>query len=165
MTPQEIVQLGRPLGKVDPNKLTAYIAEVEQLYVKPMLGAALYLDIMENPNREEYYLLLNGGTYRDSSGEIFSFIGLKTAISYFVFAQNIMSGDFQSTRYGFVVKDGDYSSHISSKERSDFYNNTLEVANAYLKDCVSYCKDVGLIKRSGKPRASLGGITIRKIGK
>lgn len=164
INPNDIIELGRPIGKVDDIKLLAYITEVEHLYIFPTLGYELINDVLKNPNKIEYETLLHGGTY-NSSNEIKRFTGLKTTIAYFVSAQNIMSGDFQSTRFGIVVKNGDYSDHISSKERSDYYNNTLEVANAYLKDCVDYCRAVGLIKKKGNPRGSMGGITIRKIGK
>lgn len=166
VTAQEIVKLGRPIGNVDHTKLTAYISETEQLYIKPTLGVALFLRLLKEEEQADGKLstLLNGGVYEDREG-LQSFVGLKTTIAYYVFAQNVMSGDFQSTRYGIVVKDGDFSSHISSKERSDCYNNTLEVANTYLRECVKYCKAVGLIKRPGRVKASFGGITIRKIGK
>lgn len=165
LTTQELAQLGRPIGKVDPLKLEAFISEVEHLYIKPTLGVELYLRLIKDEFKDDRVrILLNGGVYKDSKGCEQLLVGLKTTISYFVFAQNIMSGDFQSTRFGMVVKDGDYSSRISSKERSDFYNNTLEVANCYLKECVNYCKEVGLITVAHRPGVSFGGITIRKIG-
>ena len=64
-----------------------------------------------------------------------------------------------------VVKDGDYSTRISAKERSDVYNNTLEVANYYLSECVKYCRVKKLIKSKPNPAVvATGGITIRKIG-
>lgn len=165
VTPQEIVNLGRPIGKVEDTKLLAFITEVEQLYIKPTIGNELYLSLLKSPHSPEHHTLLYGGTYIDKGGSTQLFMGLKTAIAYFVNAQNIMSGDYQSTRFGIVIKDGDYSQRISSKERSDFYNNTLEIANMYLRECVRYCKCVGLINNPGKVKASLGGITIRKIGK
>lgn len=165
VTPQEVAKLGRPIGKVDEAKINAFINETEQLHIKPTLGIALFLELLENPDDEKHYVLLNGGIYKDKDGNPQSLMGLKTTIAYYVNAQNIMSGDFQSTRYGIVVKDADYSQHISSKERSDYYNNTMEVANMYMQECVRYCKCIGLIKTTGKVRASVGGITIRKIGK
>lgn len=164
VTPQEVTRLGRPIGKVEPTKLEAYINETEQLYIKPTLGTSLYLALLNGAD-ERYTRLLEGGVYEDCRLGTQSLVGLKTTIAYYVYAQNIMSGDFQSTRYGMVLKDGDYSTHVSSKERSDCYNNALEVANTYLKECVAYCKSVGLISNPGRPTASFGGITIRKIGK
>lgn len=161
---QELPKLGRPIGKVEPEKLEAYISETEQLYIKPTLGTKLFLSLLADPASDaRYNVLLEGGIY-EAGKEVRSVVGLKTTIAYFVYAQNVMSGDFQSTRTGMVFKENDYSSRISSKERSDHYNNTLEVANAYLKECVDYCKSVGLIQRGGAPSAMFGGIRIRKIG-
>jgi len=164
--PSELLSLGRPIGKsVGTDKLLAYITETEQLYIKPALGDTLLLDILENGDtREDYRLLLNGGAYSDDCGNTYTFMGLKVTVAYYVYAQNIMSGDFNSTRYGMVLKDGEYSSRLSSKERSDHYNNTLEVAHQYLKDCIAYCKRKGILKCKKNTVLSTGGLTIRKIG-
>lgn len=177
ITAAEVKTSGRPIGKmVDDDKLTSYITETEQLQIKPVLGDPLYLQICKELEKEEserdsrITTLLNGGVYEvtdckgdEQKGEHY-FEGLKVAISYFVYAQNLMSGDYQSTRFGTVLKSDDYSSHISDKQRSDNYNNVMEIANAYLKDCVGYCKSVGLIKSGGRGKINFGGITIRKIG-
>lgn len=163
----EIKALGRPIGKVSTEKLMAYITEAEQLNIKPVLGDELFLKLLDDneQNDEKVKILLNGGTYRDERDKLHSFLGLKVALSYFVYAQNLMSGDIESTRYGSMMKNGEFSTHISSKERSDAYNNSIDVANAYLKECVVYCKHTGLIKTAGKAQYNVGGITIRKIGR
>ena len=165
ITTDELRKLGRPIGKVQDEKLEAFITEAEQLHIKPVIGDALFMRLLgDEAGSNEDMRLLQGGTYNDKRNEQKSFLGLKVALSYFVYAQNLMSGDFESTRYGTVFKDGDYSSHISSKERSDAYNNALEVANAYLQESVSFAKDKGLIKASGKRKYAVGGITIKRIG-
>ncbi len=166
ISPEEVVKLGRPIGKVEETKLLAYITEAEQMNIKPALGDELFLRILaEGEDNDLYKVLLNGGTYKDRNDCIRSFMGLKVTMSYYVYAQNVMTGDFQSTRFGTVVKQGDYSREISSKERSDCYNNALEVAHHYLKECVAYCKVKRLFKSTKSRRVvSSGGCTIRKIG-
>ena len=161
ITPEVLRKKGRPIGKVSNEQLEAYIAEVEQMFIKPTLGDELFLALLFGNYDEEdmrYRILLDGGTYReeekvcgcvekpviedyeeeDIQPDTRQIMGLRAAISYFVYAQNIMTGDFQSTRYGMVVKENEYSSHLSSKDRSDAYNNALEVANNYLRECVAY---------------------------
>lgn len=165
ITLNEVVTLGRPIGKVDDEKLLAYITEAEQLYIKPILGTSLFLKLLNKKLDENSQRLLDGGIYTDEKGKTQSLVGLKVTLSYFVYAQNVMSGDFQSTRFGMTLKSDDNSTHLSSKERSDCYNNTIEIANSYLRECVAYCKSVGLIQWAGSPCTSFGGITIRKIGK
>lgn len=166
ISPDDVVKLGRPIGTVEKTKLLAYITEAEQMNVKPALGDELFLSILSDGEENDLYkVLLNGGTYKDSRECIHTFVGLKVTMSYYVYAQNVMTGDFQSTRFGTVVKQGDYSREISSKERSDCYNNALEVAHHYLKECVDYCKAKGLFKTNKSRRVvSTGGCTIRKIG-
>lgn len=166
ITPSEVVSLGRPIGKVDDNKLLAYITEAEQMNIKPALGDALFLKILnEGEENDVYRVLLNGGTYTDAGNNTRSFMGLKVTLSYYVYAQNVMTGDFVSTRYGMRTKDGDYSQGISSKERSDCYNNTLEVAQHYLNECIAYCKAKNLLGNKTSRRVySTGGCIIRKIG-
>lgn len=68
ITPSEIVSLGRPIGKVDDDKLIAYITEAEQMNIKPALGDELFLNILKDGETNDIYkVLLNGGTYKDSS--------------------------------------------------------------------------------------------------
>lgn len=166
ITPTEVVNAGRPMGSnIDDSRLLAYITEAEMMNVKPVLGDKLFHALLadENDKNEQFVQLLNGGAYT-SQDAIYSFAGLKAAISYYVFAKNVMVGDFQPTRYGMVMKESDYSSHISTAERSACYNDTLEVANSYLQDCIDYCKRVGLLSYGvGRPTSS-GGVKIRKIG-
>ena len=166
VNPYEVVKLGRPIGKVEEAKLIAYITEAEQMNIKPALGEELFLDILtEGEDNNLFKVLLNGGTYKDCCECTHSFVGLKVTLSYYVYAQNVMTGDFQSTRFGTVIKSGDYSREISSKERSDCYNNALEVAHYYLQECVAYCKCKNLINSDRPHRiASTGGCTIRRIG-
>lgn len=175
LKPEELRKLGRPIGKVADDKLTAFITEAEQLHIKPVLGDKLFMELLDEAEKGEgdekdsvKQLLLDGGSYMVKEGTENEspcyFTGLKVALSYFVYAQNLMVGDIESTRYGSVIKNGDYSNHVSSKERSDAYNNTLEVAHSYLQECVAYCKEKGLIKSAGKATAKIGGVTIRRIG-
>lgn len=167
----------RPMGKIADEKLMAFLAEAEQLHVKPILGDELFLNILEELQKEEQdrdatiVKLLDGGVYKlsDYSSSVnkdrtFYFEGLRKALFYYVYAQNVMTGDYESTRYGMVVKDGEYSSHPSDKSRSNLYNHITELANAYLEECIAYCKVSGLIKTTGKSKASTGGITIKRIG-
>ena len=167
LQPTDVRSLGRPIGKVADEKLMAFITEAEQLHIKPVFGDELFLRILDSNEKDnnEIATLLNGGTYKDKRDGLRSFMGLKVALSYFVYAQNLMSCDIESTRFGSVMKNGDFSTHISSKERSDAYNNAVDVAKAYLRECVEYCKEIGLIKVVGRAKYNVGGVTIRKIGK
>lgn len=163
----EAKTLGRPIGKVSDDKIVAFITEVEQTIVRPRLGDTLFNRLMVEEHSDELDLLLSGGKYVTKCGETRIFTGLKTAVAYYTYAQNVRAGDFESTRYGMMLKDGDYSQHISSKERDSAANSATKVADAYMDECVLYCKEVGLIaprERKANNTHLTSGCIIHKIG-
>lgn len=173
VTTSEIRDLGRPISsKVDEDKLLSYIYETERLNIKPTLGDKLFSEVLqyvENPGtkNEVMELLINGGEYTDKRDDYHMLSGLKMAISYFVYAQYVMDGDFQLTRAGVVIKDNAYSSHISSKERSDCYNNALTAANGFLGEVKDFIRDKlpQYHRQRNKPGLiPTNSIVIRKIG-
>ena len=149
ITVEEVRALGRPISpQIDKEKLLSYIYETERLSIKPVIGDTLFSTILAKvqPDAEKMAdddpvkILLDGGDYTDSNGQYHMLSGLRMAMSYFVYAQYVMDGDLQLTRAGVVVKDGAYSSHVSSKERSDSYNNALTIARGFLDEAVAYIK-------------------------
>lgn len=175
ITIEQLKTLGRPIGKmVDGGKLEAFITEAEQLHIKPTIGNALFLRVLEESAKENIEddnikLLLDGGTYKESdfgrnSDNVHSFLGLRVALSYYVYAQYVMSSDIESTRFGLNIKNDEYSSHVSDKSRSSLYNDAMEIAKGYMDECITFCKVSGLIKTEGKSKVNIGGCTIKKIG-
>lgn len=164
ITIEEAKTLGRPIGKVSDAKIECYISEVEQTIVKPAIGDDLFLQVKSAGGdlSDDLQTLLSGGvyTFRDQRR---CFVGLKVAMAYFVCAQNVISGDFESTRYGMVVKQGEYSNHVTQSERSDLYNSIYATANAYLCECVAFLQAKGLIKGPQGSRGFGGSCIIRKI--
>lgn len=167
ITINEAKTLARPINaKVSDDKILAYIRECESQYIKVALGDDLYNDLrVASPSGydDKQLLLMNGGTYTNKCGKTRIFDGLKVALAYYVYAKNVMSGDVESTRYGMVVKEDTYSSHINNKDRATCYNEALQVADSYLADCVVYAKSVDLIECGASRTASSGSVTIRKI--
>lgn len=158
--------LARPLLMHD-EKVLPFIMEVEQTQIKPALGETLYRDLHDHDKVADkvYSDLLSGGEYNDCGGKYHSFSGLKVAIAYMVYVKTLMCGDVESTRFGFMQKDGQYSQHISTAQRSAAYNEAHEVAQCYLRECIEYCKEKGLIKPCDSHKALVSaGCIIRKIG-
>lgn len=165
ITPTEARKLGRPIGKVSDDKILAFILEVENTIIRRSIGDELYLELTEKTEFDEPYVtLLNGGKYADRCGNVHIFNGLKVAEAYYVYAQNVRAGDFESTRYGMVIKDDSYSNGLSSKERDQVANNATEVADIYLAECLEYCRRNNI--RTGNRQSShlTAGCVIRKIG-
>lgn len=181
ITAEQIKSLGRPIGKmVAADKINAYINEAEKLHIKPLLGDNLYLSLLESleddtsdlkdGTDERLKILLDGGVYDESDydnnipSNRHQLEGLRVALSYFVYAENTMSGDFESTRFGTVTTNNNFSSHISRNYRSDLYNNAIDKAKAFMDECIVFCKISGLIKGKRASKVNIGGCTIRKIG-
>lgn len=165
ITTEEAKALGRPL-LMHNEKIEAFIVEVEQTQIKPAIGDQLFKDL-HDPERsveETLSVLLSGGEFADRSGSYRSLSGLKTAIAYLVYVKSLMAGDVESTRFGFMQKDGQYSQHISTAQRSAAYNEAMEVAQCYLRECLDYCRAKGLIKNATRRGATSAGCVIRKIG-
>lgn len=160
---EEAKTLGRPIGKVAPEKITAFIMEVENTIIRKVLGDELYSRITRGERNEDINLLLDGGDYHDKNGFFRMLTGLKTAIAYYVYAQNVRAGDYESTRYGMVVKDGDYSSGVSLKERDALANSATEVADRYVAECMEFCKERGIKTGNSVGSRITSGCVIRKI--
>lgn len=192
ITPQEAKTLGRPIGKVADDKILSFIIEIEQTMVRRMLGDELYIKILDKVNQEntepeppidteepdvpdaqsedvaddDFNILLNGGRYETECGEIKILNGLKVAEAYYVYAQNVRAGDYESTRYGMVVKDDMYSNGISAKERDQIANNATLIGDAYIKECLEFCRIKGILpKHRSQSLKITTGCIIRKIKK
>ena len=176
ITVEEVRALGRPISpQIDKEKLQSYIYETERLSIKPVIGDSLFSHILEKiqPDKEKMAdndpvkILLDGGEYTDAKGRFHMLSGLRMAMSYYVYAQYVMDGDLQLTRAGVVVKDGAYSSHVSSKERSDSYNNALAIAKGFLnevKDYIRYAFPDEYNRKGNNLNSHQNGVVIRKIG-
>ena len=175
ITIEELRQLGRPISQqIDDEKLLSYIYETERLSIKPVLGDELFARVPkaaaeweQGKIEEDMKKLLDGGEYTDCNGQYHIFSGLRMAMSYFVYAQYVMDGDFQLTRAGVVMKNSDYSSHVSSKERSDCYNNALAAAQGFLNETMGYVRFAFpdcYRQRRGNAGSPHNAITVKKIG-
>lgn len=180
ITINEAKTLSRPIGKVADDKILAFISEVENTIIRKTIGDAFYVkladiekkggvwdhtfdDTFEEEERNNLSLLLYGGIYFDDCGKAHVVTGLKKTIAYYVYALNVRAGDFESTRYGMMLKEGQYSSHISSRERDTAANSATEVANTYLQECIEFGKAKKFITDEGTSLNITSGCIIKKI--
>ena len=162
-TPEEVRQRGRQIGKIDDSKLQAFIHEVEMNNVRKCIGDKLYIQLTSTePLSEPLATLVNGGTYT-YEGLDNILVGLKTAISYYVYAQNALTGDFVSTRYGMRIKEDDYSQGITQKDRANIAGSATQIADAYMRECLDYCKKMGIEIDNGSSMRITAGCIIRKV--
>lgn len=165
--PNDVRTYGRPIGKVADEKILAFIREVENTIVRKRLGNELYLRLVELSQQETiespYDVLIKGGSYTIGTESCY-ITGLLSAIAYYVYAQNVIAGDFESTRYGMVIKDDQYSQGITSKDRADIANQATAIADDYLRECLDFCKQQGIKAARGEGMHLTAGCIIRKIG-
>ncbi|MDR2087117.1 MAG: hypothetical protein LBP72_08070 [Dysgonamonadaceae bacterium] len=150
-TPDNIKQNTRPVSSnLDNNRIEIYIEEAEQINIKPRIGDALFIDLLEYVLSEdktafpaEYETLLNGGEYLTTlCGETRkkTFKGLLSALNYYVYARLVKHNDSNVTRFGFVQKDDEYSSRHDLKIKLAEEKDALTVADIYIADCIQYLK-------------------------
>lgn len=163
--PSEIRLRGRQIGKIEEEKLQSFINEVEMTIIRKRLGDALYIQLTTTePEQlsEDLTVLIDGGAYTHDSKD-YLLVGLKTAIAYYVYAQIVLAGDFESTRYGIRIKDDDYSQSVTQKDRATLAGNATDIANVYMAECLEYMVKKGIIFDNGKDMMLTSGCIIRKI--
>lgn len=130
----EVGELARECNTED-STILRFIREAELNDIRPSLGDSLYLDLKKDPTK--YRELLDGGTF-EGCGGLRSFVGLKTTLAYYTWARLAKSSLHHLTRFGFVVKNDDYSHQAEWKERQAAYNDAFAIADRYMKECLDY---------------------------
>lgn len=166
ITYEEISQLARPCT-TDEDMAKAMIAEAQRVEIKPRLGDALYLKILDLKEQfivdagdadadldiyivadedalstisslDPYQILLEGGQWIDSCGVPHLLTGLKTALAYYALARITRDGNIQETRYGSVIKDDQYSTDPEKAERQRQYRELFGQADSYMAEALAY---------------------------
>lgn len=166
ITYEEISQLARPCT-TDEDMAKAMIAEAQRVEIKPRLGDALYLKLLELDERfivdagdasatsdieidaeddaastisslDPYQLLLEGGQWVDANGAAHLLTGVKTALAYYALARITRDGNIQETRYGSVMKDDQYSMDPEKTERQRQYRELFGQADSYMAEALHY---------------------------
>jgi len=148
-TPDKVKQSSRSISKnIENERIERCIIEAEQLYIKPRIGDALYIDLLRHVEADdktgfpsEYEKLLSGGDYVNECGESCTFMGMEETLNYYVYAKLIKNFDFNVTRFGgAIVKKDDYSERADIKEKLTMENDALHTADIYMDDCLLFLK-------------------------
>lgn len=166
ITYEEISLLARPCT-TDEDRALAMIAEAQRVEIKPRLGDALYLKLLEMDggfiidagdaeadyglvidsaedaistvySLDPYQTLLEGGQWVDSCGAVHLVTGIKTALAYYTLARITRDGNILETRYGSVQKDDQYSSDPEKAERQRQYRELFGQADSYMAEALNY---------------------------
>ena len=173
ITYEEISQLARPCT-TDEDMAAAMIAEAQRVEIKPRLGDALYLKLLDieeaastAPDRGLYQILLEGGRWTESCGATHLLTGIKTALAYYALARITRDGNIQATTYGAVVKDDQYSVDPERAERQRQYRELFSQADCYMAEALTFiAKNCGAFPEYKAPcKMRSNRMTIRTIGK
>lgn len=173
----EFIRQYRTLAtNIKEERINVCIQEAEQLDIMPRIGAelvmkyrsigAIVVDNMSSVLQDEQgndiyagtdealsveeYKLLNGGYYKDQSGQRQWFAGAKVALAYFAYARFVKANSAQVTAYGVVVKEGDESRSASSQMVAEMASDARNIAESHMIQAMEYWR----IVKQGKPNGS-----------
>lgn len=133
ITAKEVALLARPISSgTSETKIETYIKEVEQLYVKPIIGVEMFIDILSREAEElprPIALLLGGDN---------SFVGLKVAVAYYAWARIVKNNSVNVTRFGAVVKNDEHSHSIDFKSILKIHDQAIEYADRCMAEVVAF---------------------------
>lgn len=168
ITPSDVLALSRNnSGQLDPRDVETYIEEAEQLDIKPTIGTALYLRLLNNlGDADANRRLLYGSTYTACCGGMAMFAGLRKALAYYVYGRIVKNGGRTATRFGFVEKRDEHSSQVDYRERLNIANDATLVADSYMKETLNYIEQSGdYPEYSGCGKGMINKrVTIKAIG-
>ena len=117
---------------LDSRDIDPVITEAQEFDIKPVLGAAMFYDMMNNLTTQKYIELLDGKTYTPNGcTDPITFAGLKMVLKYYVYARLLVVDGVKSTNSGFVVKTLENSERVSGAQRTQMIAQTRSGAKAY----------------------------------
>lgn len=132
-----ILQFGLPISdEIATEKIERAIFTAENIIIKPRLGWKLYADITENPT--QYETVLNGGLLLEGDKHLYV-AGLKAAEAHLSFSI-LLGENLNSTTFGTVLKNDEYSSHADEDRLRRAIMTHNEIGLEYLKEITDYYK-------------------------
>lgn len=144
----------RPIAEnvIDEVRIKPYLAEVENLFLIPNLGAPLYKEIDdylktlegegEHEHNAAFDLLLTGGFYDENTKH---FTGLNEALGYLSYSRFVRNQNVNATAFGLVQKQGQFSNHVDDKTIISISKDAENIGQKYLAQCVTYLKFIDKI--------------------
>jgi hypothetical protein len=115
------------------------ILEAQDFDIKPVLGASLYLNMMNNLTDSKYVDLLDGKEYTPTGeADPIYFSGLKMVLKYYVYERLLVLNGVKSTNSGFVQKTLENSERISDKRIAQMTAQSSSGAKAYEYEMVCF---------------------------
>lgn len=133
------------LNAANSYKVDRAILEAQQMYLKPLLGYALYNDMLHKSvggsTVPDYVKLLTGETYTDPLGYSVDYLGIKIALVYWTIARITLRNQSTITSHSVVTKTSQYSEPISLKQIAFEVDANVSMAGSYWQDAKKYLND------------------------
>lgn len=112
------------------------IKTAEIFWLKNLISDENYIDLIENPETELNYTLLEGGSVTSPRGTKYV-AGIKAALHHYVFAL-ILNDNLRATRYGSVEKDSEYSKLADAQDIEIIAREHVEIAESFVDDLLEF---------------------------
>ena len=151
------------------DRIDHLILEAQLLDIRPVLGPALYLDMVKNIADQIYVDLFNGVEYLDKSiNADVSFEGVRAALAYYSYARLLLNQDLHVTASGLVEKDEQWSKATEEKRIIRQVSAAREAARAHEKEYLAFLRENSTdypiyLKTCVTTNAVKGSITISKV--
>jgi hypothetical protein len=150
ITPTTLQRYEDIAQNIKRERIKVFIQKAQELDLKPLLGYALYYDLMKHLETDgnlkddapQYYKdLLNGSEYLDEDGHIVLYQGLQPVLAYLTFARFIEADAVHYTATGPVTKRYDNTDAVSAKEIVKLVQQQRGTANAYANETERFLLD------------------------
>lgn len=118
--------------------LQPHILAAQNVDVKPVLGAALWYDLLTNQHTTYNRQLIEGGTYQDQDGNTSSFQGIKAALACFAYARYVLSKNVVDTPFGMVTKTSEFSQPVTPEALVPVASEKRNEGSLYLRECITF---------------------------
>lgn len=127
----------------DKLRLESSIREAQQFDLRPVLGDAMYYDILLNydgsdSSTDKYDDLILGTQYTNQNNETIIFSGLRMCIKYWAYARYLSRQQVNVTARGIAIKTNPHSDPVDSKTISVEVQSARSGAVAYFEEAKKF---------------------------
>lgn len=133
LSSSDFLACGLPIASdISEADVTMAIKTIEHFYIKPHIGDENYAELLSDPTDATNTIIINGGVIDNVS-----YVGLKTAECYLVFAFMAVN-NYRITRYSTVEKNSEYSSSVSRENLQDMAKMNWEIGEQFVSEIMDY---------------------------
>ncbi len=107
--------------------------EVQVEDLQKLLGFQFYQDLIQNPATTANAALLDGGTY-EIDDVIYSYVGLKFTLAYYLYARYVRVSFKKDTATGFVSKNREDSRQLNKGDEGNYHKDFRKIAGSYWEE-------------------------------